>query len=148
VYGLIRDVSRWPELFAACVGVSVEQSGESGELVRVDAMQAGQEVSWVTRRSYRDAIHRIDYELVVPMPFVAAMSGEWRVVPIDGHRCLLTVDRRWQMASDVTGVRSDVRTPAQAAAFVRAFIDSSATAEMQAISELVADAKSGLAASR
>lgn len=148
VYGLIRDVSRWPELFAACVGVSVEQSGESSELVRVDAMQAGQTVSWVTRRSYRDAIHRIDYELVVPMPFVAAMSGEWRVVPIDAHRCLLTVDRRWQMANDVTGIRSDVRTPAQAAAFVRGFIDSSATAEMQAISELVADAEPGLAASR
>ncbi|MFI6768559.1 SRPBCC family protein [Streptomyces sp. NPDC050355] len=133
VYGLIRDTTHWPRIFDACLGAASVGSDATGELVRIEAAQDGRTVAWETRRRYYDAIRRIDYHLPVPMPFVASMRGEWRVVPLGTARCLLTVDRHWRMLDDVRGVRDGVTTVAEAAAVVRGFVETNAAAEMTAL---------------
>jgi aromatase len=139
VYQQIRDTAEWPQMFEACVGATVKQQRAGSEVVTVYATQAGQIVSWDTERHYHDAIHRIDYQLLVPMPFVESMSGQWRVIPLQPGRCLLTVDRAWRILHDISGIREDIHTRAQAAAFVRGFVETNAAAEMQAISAFVSD---------
>lgn len=138
VYAMVRDPRIWPDIFDACVGVSVVESDGTGELVRIEALQDGRRVSWDTRRRYVDEAHRIEYELPVPMPFVGRMSGQWRVVPLGADRCLLTVDRTWRMLPDVRGVRAEVTTVEQADAIVRTFVDDNARNEMRAIAAYVA----------
>jgi aromatase len=136
-YALVRDTSSWPVIFAACVGTSVVESRPSSELVRIEAEQDGHRVSWTTQRGYSDAMRRIDYHLPVPMPFLESMAGQWRVVPLGAERCLLSVDRRWCMLADVTGIREGVSTVAEAAAVVANMVDDNARAEMAAIRALV-----------
>ncbi len=139
VYGLIRSTETWPRIFDACLSAAPVSTDETGELVRIEALQNGQRVSWDTRRRYFDEIRRVDYHLPVPMPFLESMWGQWRVVPLGADRCLLTVDRHWRMLPDVTGIREGVDTVAQAAAFVSAFVDRNAEAEMQSIKAFVED---------
>jgi len=136
VYGLVRSTDSWPTLFDACVGVRVLEATPDSELVRVEALQDGRTVSWDTRRTYHDTIRRVDYQLLVPMPLVESMSGQWRVLQLDSRRCLLTVDRTWRMLPDVTRIRPGIHTVTEASAFVRAFVDGNAGAEMIAIRAL------------
>ena len=138
VYDLVRDTRHWPRVFPACVGATRVGIDARGEVVRIEAVQDGRPVAWNTRRRYADAIRRIDYDLPVPMPLLASMSGQWRVVPLDGAtgpgaRCVLTVDRWWRVLDDVTGLVPGVGTPEEAAAFVRAWVGGNAAAEMVAI---------------
>jgi aromatase len=100
-------------------------------------MQDGRRVSWNTQRRYFDAIHRIDYHLPVPMPFLESMNGQWRVVPVRPGHCLLTVNRSWRLLADVGGIREGVNTVAQASAIVDAFVNENAQTEMQAIRAFV-----------
>jgi len=138
VYGIIRDVSVWPDLFEPCVATAVIEESGPTQVVRVQALQEGRRVSWDSRRRYRDEMRRVDYELIVPMPFVEAMSGEWRVVPLAADRCLLTVDRWWRIMSHVSGVHERVGTVPQAAAFVSEYVNRNAVAEMESIRAFVA----------
>jgi len=163
VYALIRSTDSWPRLFDACTGVTIlESTGGSpqhpggspqhpggspqnpggspqhpgdSELVRVEAVQGGRPASWDTRRRYHDRVRRVEYELVVPMPLTERMSGEWRVVELGDGRCLLTVDRRWQVAADVTG--SPYASPEEAGTALYRRLDANADAEMVAIKALV-----------
>jgi len=147
VYALIRSTDAWPELFDACTGVEILEATPEGELVRVHAHQNGVAVSWDTRRRYLDAIRRVDYELAVPMPLVAAMRGEWRVVELEADRCLLTVERHWRAHADPAGIRPGIETPEQAATFVHDFVDGNATAEMLAIRALIEEKTTALVSS-
>jgi ribosome-associated toxin RatA of RatAB toxin-antitoxin module len=139
VYDMIRSTETWPRIFDACLSAAPVSSDETGELVRIEAIQDGQQVSWDTRRRYFDEIRRVDYHLPIPMPFLESMQGQWRVVPLGADRCLLTVDRSWRILPDVTGIRAGVDTVAQAAALVRGFVDRNAQAEMDAIKAFVED---------
>lgn len=139
VYGMIRSTETWPRIFDACLSAAPVGSDETGELVRIEAVQNGQTVSWDTRRRYFDQIRRVDYHLLVPMPFLESMHGQWRVVPLGADRCLLTVDRSWRMLPDVTGIRTGVATVVQAAALVTGFVNGNAEAEMRSIKAFVED---------
>jgi len=145
VYALIRDTATWPLIFDACIGAtSVERDGNV-EVVHIEAMQDGRRVAWHTRRTYYDAIRRVDYELPVPMPFTESMYGQWRVVPLDGDRCVLTVDRWWRILPEVRGITPGIETVAQAAALVRRYVGDNAAAEMVAIRTLVEEHTDALA---
>jgi ribosome-associated toxin RatA of RatAB toxin-antitoxin module len=144
VYRLIRDTGNWPLIFDACLGATRLEGDATSELVRIEAIQDDRRVSWDTRRRYFDAIHRIDYHLPVPMPFVESMRGQWRVVPLGPERCLLTVDRSWRMLADVTGIRPGIDAVAHAAEFVGTFVRNNAEAEMLSIRAFVEDRTDGL----
>ena len=144
VYDLVRDTRHWPRIFPACVaarhvGREVGVDGVA-DVVRIEAEQDGRPVAWNTRRRYADDIRRIDYDLPVPMPLLATMSGQWRVVPLPGENgCVLTVDRWWRVLDDVTGLVPGVATPEEAAAYVRSWVGGNAADEMVAIRALVED---------
>jgi aromatase len=137
VYQLVRDTSTWPLIFDACVGARVVERDGDVEVVRIEARQDGRTVAWDTRRTYYDAIRRVDYELPVPMPLTEAMRGQWRVIPLAEDRCVLTVDRWWRILPDVRGIKPGIDTVPQAAAFVQRYVGDNATAEMVAIKALV-----------
>jgi ribosome-associated toxin RatA of RatAB toxin-antitoxin module len=139
VYELIRYTTHWPRVIDACLSAVPAGSDGTGEIVRIDAMQEGQVVSWETRRQYFDDIRRIDYTLPVPMPFVESMSGQWRVIALGSGKSLLTVDRSWRMLADVSGIRAGISTVDEAAALVRNFVDGNASAEMAAFRAFVED---------
>ncbi len=140
VYDLVRDTRHWPRIFPACVAARQVGVDGTAEVVRIESRQDGRPVAWNTRRRYADEIRRIDYDLPVPMPLLAEMSGQWRVIPLPGgHGCVLTVDRWWRVLDDVTGLVPGVATPEEAAAFVRDWVGGNAADEMVAIRALVED---------
>ena len=139
VYELIRYTAHWPRVIDACLSaVPVGRDG-AGEIVRIEAVQDGQVVAWETKREYLDDIRRIDYTLPVPMPFVESMQGQWRVVPLDSSKSLLTVDRSWRMLPDVSGIRAGVGTVDEAAVLVRNYVDGNASMEMAAFRAFAED---------
>jgi aromatase len=137
VYAVIRNTANWPRIFDACLTATRIGGDGNEELVRIEALQDGQRVAWNTQRRYFDAIHRIDYHLPVPMPFLESMQGQWRVVPLGEGRCLLAVNRSWRLLADVRGVRDGVETLAQASAIVDKFVNENAQTEMHAIRSFV-----------
>ncbi len=139
VYDVVRDPLRWPELFPACTGARILSDSVEGQIVRVEAEQRGQRVSWDTRRQYFHGIRRIDYELVIPMPFVSSMRGQWRVLDLGARRSLLVVDRWWRMLDEVSGIRDDISTVPEATDFVRGYIDRNATDELVAFQNYLAN---------
>lgn len=144
VYALVRSTDSWPKLFDACVGVTLLDVTPGSEVARVEALQNGRVVSWDTRRTYYDDIHRVDYQLLIPMPLVSTMQGVWRVIELDDEHCLLTVDRSWTLLPEVAGIKPGIDTVEQAAQFVRTFVDGNAGAEMLAIRALVEDGAEAL----
>lgn len=137
VYAIIADAANWPKIFDACVSAVAEPRDGNRELVHIEALQNGQVIGWDTLRTYHDNILRIDFHLPVPMPFLAEMSGQWRVIPVGEDRCVLNVTRRFVLLDDVRGIRAGVETREQAADIVNRFIDDNAAGEMLAVKSFV-----------
>jgi aromatase len=127
VFEAVADTGQWPLLFDACASVEVLEDGARGELVRIEARQGDRLISWTTRRRYHRDLYRIDFTLETPMPFVAAMAGEWRVTPLGPDRALLSVDRRFELRE----------TPDQPRDEILRFLDENAETEMLAVKSLV-----------
>lgn len=127
VYDAVADTGQWPLLFDACTAVELIEDGADGELTRIEARQGDRLISWTTRRRYHPDIYRIDFALETPMPFVAAMEGQWRVTPLAADRALLSVDRRFELREALDRPREDILR----------FLDGNAETEMLAIKSLV-----------
>lgn len=138
VFPLVADPSRWPDLFKACLAVEALPSENEWQIVRIHADQGGSTTSWTTRRRVDDDAFIVDFELIDPMPYTAAMSGRWRVVPLGPEQCLLAVDRTWSIADPVAHLRSDITNTRDAAAFVAQFVETNARCEMEAIAAMAA----------
>nr|WP_315860449.1 SRPBCC family protein [Rhizobium leguminosarum] len=139
VFPFISQPSHWPRIFKACLAVETLPSNDEWQLVRVHADQDGGIASWTTRRKVDADALIVDYQLVEPMPFTAAMSGRWRIVPIDQNRCLLAVDRSWSVADPVAPLREDITNVEEAAAFVARFVGTNARHEMEVITAIAND---------
>ena len=128
VYNAIADTSKWPPLFDSCVSVAVLENGVGGELIQIEARQGDRIIAWTTRRHYHPEVHRIDFALETPMPFLEAMEGQWRVTPLGPNRALLSVDRSFTLREGPDQPQPDV---------ILRFLDENADAEMLAIKSLV-----------
>ncbi|GLR08439.1 hypothetical protein COO59_14280 [Mixta theicola] len=137
VYSTIANVNNWPKIFDACTSAVVREKKGNTERVRIEAWQDDRVVGWDTQRSYFDKIYRIDFSLPVPMPFLKEMSGQWRVIPLDEHRCVLNVTREFSLLDDITAIRENITTHEEASEFINQFIDNNAGSEMLAIKEFV-----------
>lgn len=139
VFPFVSDPLRWPDLFKACLAVEILSSDTEWQIFKVHADQEGTAASWTTRRRVDVNALIVDYKLIEPMPYTAAMSGRWRVVPLGPERCLLAVDRAWSIANPVVPLRGDIASIDAAAAFIARFVETNARREMEAIAAFAAD---------
>lgn len=133
IYEIIADVSYWPKIFSQCVSANVLEKFENTEIIRIEAMQNNNLISWNTKREYLKNIFRIDFSLPIPMPYLKSMKGQWRVIPIDTEKCLLNVERHFELLEMVPNIREDIKTLEQASNFISQFIEENAENEMLAI---------------
>ncbi|AKI01948.1 polyketide cyclase / dehydrase family protein [Hoeflea sp. IMCC20628] len=143
VFPFVSDPSQWPRLFKACLSVEILPSDNKWQIAKIHADQEGRAVSWTTRRRVDVEALVVDYELLDPMPYTAAMSGRWRVVPLGPERCLLAVDRAWSIADPVAPLRGDITSIEDAAAFIARFVETNAKREMEVIAALAGDHTAG-----
>lgn len=127
VFDAIADTGKWPLLFDACTSVEVLEDDARGELTRIEARDGARPIDWTTRRRYHRDIGRIDFALETPMPFIAAMEGQWRVTPLDADRALLSVERGFEFRDALDRPRDEILR----------FLDENAETEMLAIKSLV-----------
>ncbi|MGW1164004.1 aromatase/cyclase [Streptomyces sp. NPDC002550] len=82
VYDLIADAARWPAIFTPTVHVEYLPSAPGGEQrLKIWAFAGGAVKCWVSHRTLDGAARRIGFRQTEPAAPVAAMRGEWTVVP-------------------------------------------------------------------
>lgn len=93
IYGVVAGAKSWPQHFAPTVYVSVEDKQQSSERLRIWATANGEVRNWTSRRELDPKTRRVRFEQEICSPPVAAMSGEWIVLPEgDGSKLILTHD--------------------------------------------------------
>ncbi|MFJ1595015.1 aromatase/cyclase [Kitasatospora albolonga] len=99
VYGLIADVSAWPQVFTPTVHVEVLGEAPPGggeQHLRIWAIANEQVRTWTSRRVLDPAARTISFRQTVSAHPVASMGGEWRVEPLEdgASRVVLLHDYR------------------------------------------------------
>jgi aromatase len=100
VYGVIADVTQWPQVFGPTVHVEyVERSG-SAERIRIWATANGTAKSWVSRRDHDADARRIEFRQEVSQPPVGGMGGTWLVQPLSPTSCRVRLLHDYFAATD------------------------------------------------
>ncbi|MEC4017652.1 aromatase/cyclase [Streptomyces sp. H27-D2] len=100
LYGLVADVSAWPQIFGPTIHVEVLEDvpgdGAGEQLLRIWATANDQVKSWTSRRTLDRAARTVVFRQVVSAAPVASMGGEWRIEPVEdgGSRVVLLHDYR------------------------------------------------------
>lgn len=81
VYGIVADVTMWPQYFAPNVHVEHLEQDETSERIQIWAFANGEVKTWVSRRTLDAAALRVEFRQEVSTPPVAAMGGTWVVSP-------------------------------------------------------------------
>jgi aromatase len=99
VYRLIADAERWPAIFTPTVHVEYLPAGPGAEQrLRIWAFAGDAVRCWVSHRTLDPVARRVSFRQTSPARPVAAMRGEWHVVP-SGERSEV-VFRHWFSAED------------------------------------------------
>ncbi|MFD0023827.1 aromatase/cyclase [Streptomyces sp. NPDC058382] len=126
VYGLVADVTKWPQYFGPNVHVEHLEQDASGERIRIWATANGSVKNWVSRRTFAPDSLRVDFRQEVSAPPVAAMGGAWVVSPVDGETSLLELHHDFEAVDDdPDGVE-----------WINAAVDRNSAAELNNIKEL------------
>ena len=113
VYELIADAARWPAIFTPTVHVEYlppepagGQTGQTGQgpqrgaqavqRLRIWAFAGGAVRSWVSHRTLDPVAGRIAFWQTEPAAPVAAMRGEWLVLPAGDEEDLAALMREWR----------------------------------------------------
>jgi aromatase len=94
VYGLVADVSAWPQVFGPTIHVEVLEEHADEQLLRIWATANDQVRSWTSHRILDSRTRTVSFRQVVSAPPVASMGGKWLVEPNDdgGSRVVLLHD--------------------------------------------------------
>lgn len=88
VYGIVADVTKWPQYFGPNVHVEHLEQDAGSERIRIWATANGAVKTWVSRRTFDAERLRVDFRQEVSAPPVAGMGGAWVVSPLTpGPRC-------------------------------------------------------------
>ncbi|WP_344628673.1 aromatase/cyclase [Streptomyces glaucosporus] len=123
VYGLVADVSAWPQVFGPTVHVEVLKEESDEQLLRIWATAGDQVRSWTSHRILNARTRTVSFRQVVSAHPVASMGGEWRIESDDdgGSRVVLL--------HDYTAVDDDP----EAVALIEQAIDRNSRAELAAL---------------
>lgn len=132
VYAVVSRTQDWPDLLGPCESVTVlEPAGPTGtELVEITANVGGHRQTWRSRRRFRPEVLGVDARIVEPMPLVAAMRTQWRVVALSAAASLLVLEHDYELVDDVGGLVPGVATAAGAARFIAGAIDANSAREL------------------
>ena len=123
VYGLIADVTRWPQIFAPTVHVDhVERDGDR-ERIRIWATANGEVKNWTSGRRLDRPNWRVLFRQEVSQPPVAGMGGSWELTPLSAGRTRVVLNHDYTTVSD---------EPADLDWVARA-VDRNSTAELAAL---------------
>ncbi|MCH9717110.1 MAG: hypothetical protein K0U29_01280 [Gammaproteobacteria bacterium] len=137
IYKVITNIELWPEIFDACEKATVLKSNGNTDIVFIQANDKGNIMEWETHRTYHDDIFKVDFHLPKPMPFLKNMSGTWRVVPLSDQKSLLSVNRHFELLDDVSNIREDIKSVAEAKSYISNFIEENAENEMISLKSFV-----------
>jgi aromatase len=133
VYGLIADVTKWPQVFPPTVHVEYIERGDSTERIQIWATANGTAKTWISRRDLDPNRLRIDFRQERSQPPVGGMGGAWIIEPISAEQC------RVRLLHDYRAVDDDP----QKLAWIDAAVDRNSKSELAALkanAELDADA--------
>ncbi len=82
VYGVVADVTRWPEFFAPTVHAEQMERDDAEERIRLWAFANGEVKTWTSRRRLDPHELRIEFRQEVSQHPVASMGGEWVLKPL------------------------------------------------------------------
>ncbi|MFH8409710.1 aromatase/cyclase [Streptomyces sp. NPDC018019] len=126
VYGIVADVTAWPQYFTPNVHVEHLERDGATERIRIWATANGEVKNWTSRRVLDEAALRVDFRQEVSQPPVAAMGGAWVVTPVDDRTSLLELHHDFDaVGDDPAGVE-----------WITAAVDRNSAAELANIKEL------------
>jgi len=101
VYGLLADVTRWPELFGPTVHAQQLERGETEERIRLWATANNEVKTWTSRRGLdRDKL-RITFRQEVSQHPVAMMGGAWVIESTGDDSCSVVLEHTFSAADDL-----------------------------------------------
>jgi aromatase len=100
VYDIVADVRRWPYTFPPTIHAERTELAGRDERIRIWALANGEAKSWHSRRVLDPDRRRVSFRQEVSTPPVAAMSGEWILRPLDGHRTHVTLTHDYRAVDD------------------------------------------------
>ncbi|MCI0383421.1 aromatase/cyclase [Streptomyces sp. CNQ085] len=94
VYGLVADVSAWPQVFGPTIHVEVLEEHADEQLLRIWATANDQVRSWTSHRILDSRARTVSFRQVASAHPVASMGGKWLVESNDdgGSRVVLLHD--------------------------------------------------------
>ncbi|MFD8480073.1 aromatase/cyclase [Kitasatospora sp. NPDC059673] len=101
VYGIVADVTTWPQYFAPNVHVEHLEQSEGSERIRIWATANGEVKTWVSRRELDAAGLKVTFRQEISTPPVASMSGTWLVTAIDESTSLLELYHDFTAVDDL-----------------------------------------------
>ncbi|MGW7339020.1 MULTISPECIES: SRPBCC family protein [unclassified Streptomyces] len=126
VYGIVADVTKWPQYFAPNVHVEHLERGDRSERIHIWATANGTVKNWISRRTLDPERLRIDFRQEVSTPPVAGMGGTWVVSPVDAGRSLLELHHDFEAVDD----------DPDAVAWITSALDRNSAAELNGVREL------------
>ncbi|MBZ4319359.1 aromatase/cyclase [Streptomyces huiliensis] len=110
VYGIIADVTRWPQFFTPNVHVEHLEQGPGTERIRIWATANDEVKSWVSRRELDEAKLTVTFRQEVSAAPVASMGGTWVVTPAGDDRSVLKLHHDFTVVDDAPDGESWIRT--------------------------------------
>ncbi|MGW1196783.1 aromatase/cyclase [Streptomyces sp. NPDC002536] len=123
VYGLIADVSAWPQVFGPTVHAEVPEDDGGRQLLRIWATANGQVRTWQSRRELDPEARTVAFRQVVSAAPVESMGGEWRIEPDEDGGC------RVVLLHDYRAIGDDP----ESVALIEQAVDRNSTAELAAL---------------
>ncbi|MFF3339628.1 aromatase/cyclase [Streptomyces flavidovirens] len=100
VYGIVADVTRWPQFFAPNVHVEHLEQGDGTERIRIWATANGEVKTWVSRRDLDPRSLTVSFRQEVSQAPIASMGGKWVVTPVSATSSLLELHHDFSVIDD------------------------------------------------
>lgn len=148
VYEIIRDSSRWPELFEPCKSVIVLENSNLHECIEMQAMINNNLMTWISHRKFLDDIYGVDVTIIKPIPLLKMMKAKWRVISLNAQESIILLTHDYEIVDNVTGIVSGVTTVEQAADFMKTAIENNSIKELASISYVAQEMETKLSWSK
>lgn len=100
VYGLIEDITSWPQVFPPTIHVERLESEGRRERIRIWATARGEAKTWTSHRELDPEGLSVTFRQEVSAPPVAAMGGAWVIEPLAADACRVRLLHDYRAVGD------------------------------------------------